>query len=112
MSTEYIDMIFEYSIIPEKTNNKNYLIDFRVDLTLQNEIWRVHKNDLNPNPSDHHAHKVGTSLKLHLGTGGLYNHATHTKKYIGRKTLDSIRNYFEPHIVKWGKTLPLLAYGT
>jgi hypothetical protein len=36
------------------------------------EIWRIHKNDVDPFPSSPHAHNLQTGLKLHLGTGYLY----------------------------------------
>lgn len=37
-----------------------------------NEIWVVHKNDVDPFPSNPHAHMLGTGYKLHLGNGWLY----------------------------------------
>lgn len=48
--------------------------DYRVD----GEIWRVHKNDPDPNPSRPHAHCIEGAgryigCKLHLGTGELYS---------------------------------------
>ncbi len=36
------------------------------------EVWRVHKNDADPFPSNPHAHNLDSGLKLHLGTGELF----------------------------------------
>lgn len=35
-------------------------------------IWRIHKNDADPFPSNPHAHNVESGLKLDLSTGALY----------------------------------------
>ncbi len=35
-------------------------------------IWRIHRNDADPFPSNPHAHNLENGLKLHLGTGQLY----------------------------------------
>jgi hypothetical protein len=47
--------------------------DFKVD----GEIWRVHKSDADPYPSNPHAHCIGGKARfvgctLHLGTAQLY----------------------------------------
>ena len=36
------------------------------------EIWRVHKNDADPFPSNPHAHNYAAGVALHLGTGELF----------------------------------------
>jgi hypothetical protein len=36
------------------------------------EVWRVHKSDADPFPSNPHAHNLESGLKLHLGTGELF----------------------------------------
>jgi hypothetical protein len=35
-------------------------------------IWRIHRNDADPFPSNPHAHNVESGLKLDLSTGALY----------------------------------------
>ena len=53
------------------------------------EVWRVHKRDADPYPSNPHAHCVGGAKRfvgctLHLGTAELYN----GRKPLGRKLED------------------------
>jgi hypothetical protein len=50
------------------------------DYRLRGEVWRVHKGDADPYPSNPHAHCVDgrrfyQGKKLHLGTGELYDRA-------------------------------------
>jgi hypothetical protein len=55
------------------------------------EVWRVHRNDADPFPSNPHAHNLESGLKLHLGTGELFL----GKQFAGtinRKDLLAIRN--------------------
>lgn len=58
----------EESIVPS---------DIPVSLTEQTirakgEIWRIHKNDADPFPSNPHAHNYQKNLVAHLGNGNLY----------------------------------------
>lgn len=51
--------------------------DIPVSLTEQTvrakgEIWRIHKNDADPFPSNPHAHNYPKNLVAHLGNGDLY----------------------------------------
>ncbi len=55
------------------------------------EVWRIHKNDVDPFPSSPHAHNLETGLKLHLGTGFLYSKRTE-KGRISCKDLERIRS--------------------
>jgi hypothetical protein len=50
------------------------MLDLFVEGTYKSggEIWRIHKYDADPFPSNPHAHNVQTGLKLHLGTGELF----------------------------------------
>lgn len=55
------------------------------DYRVKGEVWRVHKGDADPYPSQPHAHCVGgakrfVGLTLHLGTGELYD----GRKALGR----------------------------
>jgi len=36
------------------------------------EVWRIHKNDADPFPSNPHAHNYPKNLVAHLGNGNLY----------------------------------------
>jgi hypothetical protein len=54
-------------------------------------IWRIHKNDADPFPSNPHAHNVESGLKLDLSTGALYFRSQPSGKRISRKHLDFIR---------------------
>lgn len=40
---------------------------------MKGEQWEIHKNDVDPWPSDPHAHNVETGYKLNLATGDLHN---------------------------------------
>lgn len=47
------------------------------DYPIAGEIWRVHKSDPDPYPSDPHAHCIEgkhKGKKLHLGTAQLFTH--------------------------------------
>ena len=62
------EIAFEESILPEGVPVRFV----EAQAKHNNEIWRVHKNDADPFPSNPHAHNIGTGYKLHLGNGGLY----------------------------------------
>lgn len=56
------------------------------DFKVSGEVWRVHKNDADPFPSNPHAHCVGGTKRfigctLHLGTAELFRE----RKSLGRK---------------------------
>ena len=68
-------------------------------------IWRIHKNDADPFPSNPHAHNVESGLKLDLSTGALYLGARPSGESITRKHLDFIRT----QATAKGVTLPALA---
>lgn len=44
----------------------------KADVKVAGKIWTVHKSDIDPFPSNPHAHNYEEKLKLHLGNGGLY----------------------------------------
>lgn len=54
------------------------------------EVWRIHKNDADPFPSNPHAHSLDTGLKLDLSTGELYQKRTCVGS-ITRKALQTLR---------------------
>lgn len=56
------------------------------DFKVSGEVWRVHKSDADPYPSNPHAHCVSGAKRfigctLHLGTGDLFK----KRKPLGRK---------------------------
>ena len=55
------------------------------------EIWRIHKYDADPFPSNPHAHNLETGLKLHLGTGELFEKTT-SKGRLRCKSLRKLRS--------------------
>ncbi len=55
-------------------------------------MWRIHKNDPDPFPSDPHAHNVESGLKLDLSNGRLWFGTRDTEKSITRKHLIAIRD--------------------
>lgn len=58
-------------------------------------VWRIHKNDADPFPSNPHAHNLESGLKLDLSTGGLYYQRQFTGKKISMKDLHYIRTQAE-----------------
>jgi hypothetical protein len=80
------DVRLDSSIIPSKTARQ--LIE--VTVRANGEVWRIHKNDQDPWPSNPHAHNLQSGLKLHLGTGELFRKKRSVGK-ISRKDLELIR---------------------
>lgn len=91
--------------------NAEGLFILEEDFNVDGEIWRVHKADPDPYPSNPHAHCIAgakrfVGCKLHLGTAGLYDSKN---KPLGRflhqkqfdRLIELIRPKF-PHL-----TLPL-----
>lgn len=68
-------------------------------------VWRINKNDVDPFPSNPHAHNVESGLKLDLSNGNLYFMRRFTEKTIAQKHLLAIRTQAEQKGVK----LPSLA---
>lgn len=44
----------------------------KATIKVNNRKWRIHKNDLDPFPSNPHAHEYENNWKLHLGTGEIF----------------------------------------
>lgn len=61
-------VVLEESILPVGAPQR---LDER-QIKHSNQVWRIHKNDADPFPSNPHAHNVETGYKLHLGNGNLY----------------------------------------
>jgi hypothetical protein len=78
---------FEQSPIPDGTLRR---LD---EVTIKRDgcVWRIHKNDTDPFPSNPHAHNLESGLKLDLSSGGLYLGTRDTGKRISKKDLNFIR---------------------
>jgi hypothetical protein len=83
---------------------------FEKDFKAGGEVWRVHKYDPDPLPSNPHAHCVGGARryvggKLHLGTAELYHDGKATGRYLPRKHFDQLIELTKRKFP--GLTLPL-----
>ena len=77
----------EDGIVPEGTTR---LLTEKT-VKVKGELWRVHKNDADPWPSNPHAHNYDAGLTLHLGTGELFDANRKSVGNIGAKKLAAIR---------------------
>ena len=71
------------------------------DFNVAGEVWRVHKYDADPLPSNPHAHCVGGASryigrKLHLGTRELYDGPKPLGRYLGRKQFERLIELIRP----------------
>src|SRR5688572_4725056 len=84
MSKFEFEMLFEDDDVIEFTFGFLDAVDaqgrmiVQKDYRLRGEVWRVHKGDADPYPSNPHAHCIDgrrfyQGKKLHLGTGELYD---------------------------------------
>ena len=81
------------------------------DYRVSGEVWRVHKGDADPCPSQPHAHCVGgadrfVGLTLHLGTRELYDGRKALGRYLSQKQFDRLVEMIQPKFP--GIPLPLL----
>lgn len=63
----------------------------RALIKVEGELWRIHLYDKDPFPSNPHAHNLETNLKLHLGSGELFQKRQRVGK-IAKKDLLLIRD--------------------
>jgi hypothetical protein len=82
------EIILDGSLIPTETPQHIREVTVRS----KGEVWRIHKNDADPWPSNPHAHNLETGLKLHLGTGELFHKRRNTGKKISNNNLEIIRS--------------------
>jgi len=66
----------DFSIIPDGVIRR--LTEAKI--RQKGEVWMIHKNDLDPFPSNPHAHNYESGHTLHLGTGHLFLQ----RKYVGK----------------------------
>lgn len=67
------EVIFSFRLeedILEGISGKSLLVEKR--MKVGGYIWEVHKNDIDPFPSNPHAHDVESERKLHLGSGEIF----------------------------------------
>lgn len=83
------DQFIDICVGPAQWKNAKGHFVLEEDFKVGGEIWRVHKSDADPYPSNPHAHCIGGSRRyvgytLHLGTAELFN----KRKALGRYLLD------------------------
>ena len=82
--------------------NREGLFFLEEDFKVSGEIWRVHKSDPDPYPSNPHAHCIGgrerfVGCKLHLGTAELFNsNNTALGRFLHRKQFDRLIELIKP----------------
>lgn len=80
------------------------------DYRVKGEVWRVHKSDADPFPSNPHAHCVGGAQRfigctLHLGTAELYSGHKPLGRRLEAKQFARLIELIKPKFP--GVTLPL-----
>jgi hypothetical protein len=74
------------SLIP-----KEYLTGYKAIIKSKNLIWCIHKYDLDPFPSNPHAHLIDSNIKMDLSNGKCYQNKKHLYT-ISKKELMKIRD--------------------
>jgi hypothetical protein len=59
---------------------------------VKGEVWRIHKNDVDPFPSVPHAHNYESEVVLHLGSGEMFDKNRQSIGNIGCKKLLRVRD--------------------
>lgn len=99
---EYVDVCVGVS--QWQTGDGRHILE--EDYRVSGEVWRVHKSDADPYPSNPHAHCVGGSQRfvgrtLHLGTAELFDKRKGLGRYLEKhqfeRLLELIRPKF-PHL--------------
>lgn len=83
------NVILEENIIP-----KEFAFSTKVRIKNKGETWIIHKNDLDPKPSNPHAHNLEENIKLDLSNGECFRKQKFLYK-IKKKELLSIRKKAE-----------------
>lgn len=63
---------------PREIVPKDYLVGYKISIKSKNLTWRIHKYDLDPFPSNPHAHIIDSNIKMDLTNGKCYK----KKRYI------------------------------
>lgn len=82
-----IELSEEDGIIPEDT----LVVLVEKVVKVKGEKWEIHRYDADPWPSNPHAHNYASRLKMHLGTGELFDNNRQSKGKIKAKKLAAIR---------------------
>jgi hypothetical protein len=80
-----------YSPIPQGCKRRFDEVTVKGD----GQIWRIHKSDPDPFPSDPHAHNVESGLKLNLSNGDLFLRSQYAGRSVSKKALLEIRQKAE-----------------
>jgi hypothetical protein len=97
VTDDYVDVTV--GLIERVTPDGYYVME--KDYRVRGEVWRVHKADADPFPSNPHAHCVGGAdrfigLKLHLGTGELYRGSQPIGQRLSPKSFDRLIVLIQP----------------
>lgn len=82
------EFITEESLIPEHI--PRLLTEKTVKV--KGEVWHIHKNDVDPFPSVPHAHNYESGVRLHLGSGEMFDKNRKPIGNIGCKKLLRVRS--------------------
>lgn len=63
----------------------------KATIKIDGHIYKIYKNDLDPLPSQPHAHDLIEHVKIHLGTGEKYRNSWPIGKKLHRKDLKELR---------------------
>ena len=69
--------IFNKIETDEEIFPKDFLIQYKVRIKSKGLIWVIHKNDIDPFPSNPHAHQLDNNIKLDLSNGKCYKRKRH-----------------------------------
>jgi hypothetical protein len=82
--------------------NAQGLMFLEEDFNVAGEVWRVHKNDPDPYPSNPHAHCIAgakrfVGCKLHLGSAALYDaHNNPLGRFLHKKQFNRLIELIQP----------------
>lgn len=76
------DFDFKTVLFPIETSRnlipRGFVVGYKISIKSKKLIWRIHKYDLDPFPSNPHAHLIDSNIKMDLTNGKCYK----GKKYI------------------------------
>lgn len=72
----------------------NLIIQFKVQIKSKGLVWIIHRYDIDPFPSNPHAHQLENNIKLDLSNGNCYKLKKHIHT-VSKKELLSIRDKAE-----------------
>lgn len=91
-----------------KAANGEFILE--EDFKVSGEVWRVHKSDADPHPSNPHAHCIGGAKRnvgctLHLGTAELYRKRDALGRFLDPTQFERLIELIRPKFP--GVALPL-----